>query len=274
MRDARIIYLVEYIVESSLSLYIIAALLFSLVLLVLGTTPQILPPSYVDGNRLWPLGTLAQEYLPYPTMGWFTSFIILPSIIVFEVLGAKNKSLMIALSPLRRLDLILAGYIISVIFVLASIIHMFVSWGLINYNIIACINTSPVILGGTAALLTIAYMLPTSIMGLSLAALVSLKVRYDLRSIIGLFITYLLAIPLVAMIVMGIWGYEYTQYLLAILVPGTGFASKLVSMLNIPIGSIELADPNVLLLLSSLSLAITAYISIILFIKYAEVKGI
>ncbi len=274
MRSYRIIYLIEYIIESSLSLYIVAAILFSLVLLVLGITPRILPPSNVSENELWPLSTLAQGYLPYPMTGWFTSFIILPSIIVFEVLGTKNKSLMIVLSPLRRRDIVLAGYIISAIFVLAGTIHMLISWGLINYNIIACASTSPITLGAIAALLTIAYMLPTSIMGLSLAALVSLRTRYDLRAVIGLFITYLLAIPLIATIIAGLQGGEYSQYLLAILVPGTGFTSKLVNMLNIPVEGIDLADPNVLLLLSSLSLTITTCLSIILFIRYAEVKGI
>jgi len=279
--------LANTIVKLNHGMYVLLSVLLALafVTMVAGGILGTELPACIGTNAspYWLLTELIDIASPNPFALAILSFLIAASVLPFTTLCVRESALLIAQSPLSRGKFLATSYLMAAGIAAAPVVAALLIWSLVVPVIMPYTAVTPAALGGAAAALTALFTIPTAIFGVSLAAIVSSRLNFTHTAAILFMVAYLIVGPFLLAAVESLVGPKLL-YVAAAICPGTGLAYYVSRAFGFYIrataanqgvaGPIYLnLNPLTCLTISLASLALVTAAAVVLFTRYAEVRG-
>ena len=275
----RIVYAAEALVEVNMHAYVLATVILGAVVfgLTFMNTARVGLGDLI--NPLWGLEALNTFYDAdrNSSSGVLVALTMLPALIALTCMGAKSKTLIIVNAPLSRADVLAASYLIALTLTAGIAAYTATYWGVVKYLLLICRNVDPLTFALGATAIVTAFTLPTMLEGVAISSLIAARMKYGMFEAFAVFIALLVTLPVV-------WGLcswvgsevlhitAVTEYVMAAIVPGEGFARLVAVALGVPGAAINGVNYSIVAAISSASLATLTLVGVTSFIRSAEVR--
>ncbi len=279
MSVRRIMYAAEALVEVNMHAYVLATLILGAVVfgLTFMNTARVGLRDLI--NPLWGLEALNTFYDAdsNSSSSVLVALTMLPALIALTCMGAKSKTLIIVNAPLSRADVLAASYLIALTLTAGIATYTATYWGVVKYLLLICRNVDPLTFALGATAIVTAFTLPTMLEGIAISSLIAARTKYGMFEAFAVFIALLVTLPVV-------WGLcswagsevlhitAVTEYVMAAIVPGEGFARLAAVALGVPGAAINGVNYSIVAAISSASLATLTLVGVTSFIRSAEVR--